>query len=176
VTTRTASLSDDALLAPSVGTWRPHVGIGSPVAGGDLLGWLKRDGRWLEVRAPKRAAGAVHQVVATGTWVAFGASLLQLGEGLTGAVASTEAAAGDGPEGATAVRAETDGTVYLRPDPSKPNFVDEGATVAANDTLALVEVMKTFTPVKSPVAGTVIRVDVDDADAVTEGQPLFWVR
>jgi len=36
--------------------------------------------------------------------------------------------------------------------------------------------MKTFTPVRSPIAGTVERVLVSEAQAVSSGQPLLWLR
>lgn len=64
------------------------------------------------------------------------------------------------------------GTFYRRPAPDQPLFKAEGDAVAIGDTLGLVEVMKSFTPVTAEVAGTVVRFHVDDEDAVMAGQPL----
>jgi acetyl-CoA carboxylase biotin carboxyl carrier protein len=74
------------------------------------------------------------------------------------------------------VVAEADGTMYLRPDPHSPAFCEVGHVIAEKQTLALIEVMKTFTPVRSPAAGRVERVHVTDAAAVCSGQTLFWIR
>jgi acetyl-CoA carboxylase biotin carboxyl carrier protein len=73
------------------------------------------------------------------------------------------------------IRTDTDGTVYLRPEPGAACFVTAGQAVRAQETLALVEVMKTFTPVRAQVEGTVARVCVSDGDPVTEGDVLFWM-
>jgi acetyl-CoA carboxylase biotin carboxyl carrier protein len=80
------------------------------------------------------------------------------------------------PEGVLVVRADTDGTIYLSPEPGRPAYVTKGARVSALSPLALVEVMKTFSPIRSPVTGTVERVCVDTGDAVETDQVLFWMR
>ena len=91
-------------------------------------------------------------------------------------VAGDDATPRDGaPAGAVAVRAPTDGTVYLRPDPSRPAFASEGAALGSTDTVALIEVMKTFTPVRAGLAGRVVRVDVSDGASVQEGAVLAWI-
>ncbi len=50
------------------------------------------------------------------------------------------------------------GTFYRRPSPG--------------DTIGLVEVMKTFSPVTAEMAGTIAAFHVEDQDAVMAGQPL----
>lgn len=176
VSERAAVREGDALHAPTVGTWRPRVALGAPLVAGEILGWLRRDGRWLTVTVPRGAGGAAHEVAKRGEWVHFGARLVTMGEGVLGTAGTQAEVVHGGPEGSQPVSAETDGTVYLRPDPSKPAFVSEGDKVAANTTLALVEVMKTFSPVKAPVAGVVVRIDVEDSASIEEGAPLFWLR
>jgi acetyl-CoA carboxylase biotin carboxyl carrier protein len=73
------------------------------------------------------------------------------------------------------VTADTDGTFYSRPEPGAPDFVAEGDEVARAATLGLVEVMKTFSPVRAPVAGVVVKVLVGDGEAVRAGQALMWI-
>lgn len=175
-----AAVKDGALVAPTVGTWRPRVGVGAPLTPGMPLGVLRRAGRDVEVRAPDVIAGVVAAVVAPGAWVAYGEVLCTVGEAVAGGVAAGSPAAapvaGDAPAGVTVVRAETDGAVYLSPEPGAPPFAPVGAAVGAHGTLALIEVMKTFSPVRSPVGGAVERVLVASGEAVTAGQAMFWVR
>ena len=174
---REALIEGDVLVAPSVGTWRPTVALRAPLAEGARLGELIRDGRPLEVRAPAGVSGVALIVAPSGAWVAYGDALVTRGDGaLAGVAAAGPAAVAGGPEGAVAVRAETDGTIYLSSEPGAPSFAAVGAKVAAHATLALVEVMKTFTPVRSAAAGTVARVDVSTGQAVREGQVLFWLE
>jgi acetyl-CoA carboxylase biotin carboxyl carrier protein len=68
------------------------------------------------------------------------------------------------------------GTFYRRPSPDQPPFKGEGDAVAVGDTLGLVEVMKSFTPVTAEVAGTIVRFHIDDEDAVMAGQPLVDIE
>jgi biotin carboxyl carrier protein len=175
---RHALKQEDALQAPTVGTWRPALGLGAPVSEGVVLGRLIRLGRPLEVVAPSGVAGVVVELRASGAWVGCGDLLVRWGTGgLAGSLgAPVEAAGAELVPGAKPVRAETDGTVYTVPEPGKPPFAGEGTAVSQHQTLALVEVMKTFTPVRSPFAGVVARVDVSNGQAVREGDTLLWIR
>lgn len=175
---REAVIEGMELGAPTVGRWRPAVGLGAPLRPGLLLGSLEQAGLDVPVHAPDGAGGVVVSRCAPGTWVAFGERLLTMGEG-GGAVAEVvpgPARAPDLPDDATPIVAETDGTVYLRPAPDKPLFATEGAAIAAQATIALVEVMKTFTPVRAPVAGELVRVCVSDGDPIEAGAVLCWIR
>lgn len=83
----------------------------------------------------------------------------------------------DAPEpGAVAVDSPMVGRVYFKPSPEEPPFVEEGNKVAAGDTLCLIEVMKLFTQVEAPIAGTILTRAVEDGAAVQFDQPLFWIR
>ena len=68
------------------------------------------------------------------------------------------------------------GVVYLAPEPGAKPFVKVGATIHAGDTVALVEAMKTFNPIKSDVDGVVKKVLVADGAAVEFDQPLIIVE
>ena len=68
------------------------------------------------------------------------------------------------------------GVVYLAPEPGAKPFVKVGTTVHAGDTVALVEAMKTFNPIKSDVDGVVKKVLVADGAAVEFDQPLIIVE
>ena len=72
-----------------------------------------------------------------------------------------------------AVVAPMVGTVYVSPEPGALPFVQPGDTVAAGDTLLLIEAMKTFNPIRAPRAGKVSRVLVSDAAPVEYGEALI---
>src|SRR5262249_53599995 len=107
--------------------------------------------------------------------VEHGTVIVRLGAGLAG-TAAPKAAAADLPDGVDVLRAETDGTLYLSSEPGKPAFAPVGTRIDAKATIALIEVMKTFTPVKAPSALTIERVLVTSGASVAQGQVLFWVR
>ena len=68
------------------------------------------------------------------------------------------------------------GPFYRRPSPDQPPFKEEGDQVGVGDVVGLVEVMKTFTEVKSDRAGTIVRFLVDNEGAVEPGQPLLMLE
>ena len=77
---------------------------------------------------------------------------------------------------ANAVRSPMVGTVYLAADPGAKPFVSVGQSVAAGDTLLIVEAMKTMNHIPSPRAGTVKRILIDDGTPVEFGAPLMVVE
>ncbi|HYH22282.1 MAG TPA: acetyl-CoA carboxylase [Azospirillum sp.] len=70
------------------------------------------------------------------------------------------------------IRSPVPGTFYRRPAPDKPPFKDVGDRVEPGDVVGLIEVMKTFTEVRSDVAGTVLRFEVEDEEPVMAGAVL----
>ncbi len=64
------------------------------------------------------------------------------------------------------------GTAYLSPEPGAPAFIKAGDTVAAGQTMLVVEAMKTFNPIPAPRAGKVVAILVTDAQPVEYGEPL----
>jgi acetyl-CoA carboxylase biotin carboxyl carrier protein len=93
--------------------------------------------------------------------------------GVTAAVAGVDLA--DLPEGAVVVRAPYMGTFYRAPKPGAPAYVELGSEVTADTELCLVEVMKLFTAVRSPVAGRVHAILATDGQMVEANQPIFAV-
>ena len=57
-----------------------------------------------------------------------------------------------------AVKSPMVGVAYLAPEPGAANFVTPGQTIAAGQTLLLIEAMKTFNQIKAPRAGTLVRI------------------
>ena len=71
-----------------------------------------------------------------------------------------------------AVNSPMVGTVYLQPQPGAPSFVKVGDSVAAGQTLMIIEAMKTMNPIPAPRAGKVVEILVSDAQPVEFGEPL----
>lgn len=71
------------------------------------------------------------------------------------------------------IQAPLPGTFYRSSAPGEPVLKAEGDAVAVGDTLGLIEVMKSFTPVIAEEAGTLVAFHVENEDAVMAGQPLY---
>ncbi|MBC9209781.1 acetyl-CoA carboxylase biotin carboxyl carrier protein, partial [Roseomonas aerophila] len=68
------------------------------------------------------------------------------------------------------------GVAYLAPEPGAAPFITLGATVAAGQTVLLIEAMKTFNQIKAPKAGTVTRILVESGSPVEYGAPLLVIE
>lgn len=68
------------------------------------------------------------------------------------------------------------GTVYMSPQPGADAFIKVGDTVAAGQTLLIVEAMKTMNPISAPKAGKVVEILVGDAQPVEFGEPLVVIE
>jgi len=68
------------------------------------------------------------------------------------------------------------GVAYLAPEPGAKPFVKVGSEVKAGDTVALVEAMKTFNPIKSDVDGVVKEILVTDGMAVEFDTPIIVIE
>ena len=64
------------------------------------------------------------------------------------------------------------GTFYHKPSPDAAPFKAAGEAVAVDDTIGLIEVMKTFIEVKAESAGTFKAYAVADATPVSAGDVL----
>jgi acetyl-CoA carboxylase biotin carboxyl carrier protein len=67
------------------------------------------------------------------------------------------------------------GVLHLTPAPDQPPFVEVGAAVEVGQTLAVVEAMKMFHPVKAEVAGTVTAILAASGEEVQAGQALIRI-
>ena len=74
-----------------------------------------------------------------------------------------------------AVKSPMVGTGYLAPEPGAPGFVAVGDRVKEGQTLMLVEAMKTFNEIKSPRAGTVRKILIENQQPVEYGDVLMII-
>ena len=67
------------------------------------------------------------------------------------------------------------GLFWRSPSPGAPPFVEPGSRVSADDTLAIVEVMKLMNHLVAPAAGTVRAILAENGARVEYGQPLIAI-
>jgi len=79
-------------------------------------------------------------------------------------------------EGTVVITSPMLGTVYLRPSPDAPPYVEVGSFIKEGDSLCLIEVMKVFTAVNASVQGFITEILIETNQMVEYGQPLFRVR
>ena len=84
-----------------------------------------------------------------------------------------QVAAGDG---LIPIQSPLLGTFYRGTKPEAPPFVEVGSRVTKEDTVCLIEVMKTFTTVKSGVEGRIVKICAENAQMVEYQQTLFLVE
>lgn len=71
------------------------------------------------------------------------------------------------------VRSPMLGIVYTAPEQGAEPYVKVGDTISADQTLFLIEAMKTFNPVKAPRAGKVAKILITDRSAVEYDDALL---
>ena len=67
------------------------------------------------------------------------------------------------------------GTFYAAPASSAPPFVKLGDVVQVGQVLCIIEAMKLMNELESEVAGEIVRIYVENGQAVEYGQSLFAI-
>ena len=91
------------------------------------------------------------------------------------APAPTETGASAPAATVNAIKSPMVGTVYLSAEPGAAPFVAPGQTVAAGDTLVIIEAMKVMNPITAPSAGKVRELLVANGQPVEFDQPLVVI-
>lgn len=74
------------------------------------------------------------------------------------------------------VKAMLPGTFYRRPSPEAAAFKEVGDTVAKDDVIGLIEVMKSFHQVVAEADGTIKSFAVDDEEAIMPGMTVAEIE
>ena len=141
------------------------------VALADLRGWLVRavEAAWQTPRPSRNPRiWSLHDLAVLTRPVAGGAARAQAAH----VAATIEAPV----EGLLPVRIGTDGTFWRRASPREPMMVEVGARVEATTPVGLIEVMKTFAPVRAGVSGVIERFAAADGGSVEAGGVVAWIR
>ena len=68
------------------------------------------------------------------------------------------------------------GTFYRAPSPDADPFVNVGDSISSGKVLCIVEAMKLMNEIEAEVSGKIVKILVEDAQAVEYNQPLFLVE
>lgn len=68
------------------------------------------------------------------------------------------------------------GTFYRSPSPDAKPYAEVGQTVAAGDTLCIIEAMKMMNPIESDKNGVIKSILIDNGQPVEFDQPLFIIE
>ena len=68
------------------------------------------------------------------------------------------------------------GVFYRSPTPDDPPFINVGDFVAVDQTIGLIEAMKTYSEVPAEKSGRVVEIVAENGKLVLLGQPLFYVE
>ena len=74
------------------------------------------------------------------------------------------------------VRAPMSGVFYRRPAPDQPPYVEVGDTVKKKQILALLETMKVFQKIKSPVAGKIVEIIAENETPLADDDLMFVIE
>lgn len=184
--TRTAAARDRephiALCADGVGLWTPWIAVGQVVDPGAALGVLEVLGQAAVVVSGATRSGRA--VAVTGAThhrhpVDHGAALVTIDPAaVSGAAPTTEDRVAQDAQGLLRFHSPSSGRYYGRPAPTKPPFVSPGDVIHVGQTVALIEVMKTFHRVTYGGAGLpeqarVMAIPVVEESEVNAGDVLL---
>ena len=79
-------------------------------------------------------------------------------------------------EGLIAIQSPMVGTFYRAPSPQSPPYTEVNKRVEVGQVVCIVEAMKLMNEIESEVAGTIVRILVQNAQPVEFNQDLFLVR
>lgn len=68
------------------------------------------------------------------------------------------------------------GIFYTSPSPEEPVFVSKGQNIKTGDVICIIEAMKIMNQIEADTEGKLLRVLVENGDAVEYGQPLFIIE
>lgn len=68
------------------------------------------------------------------------------------------------------------GTFYRASSPDAPPYVEEGASVRKGQTVCIIEAMKMMNEIEAEMAGRIVKVLCENAQAVEYGQPLMVIE
>ena len=74
-----------------------------------------------------------------------------------------------------AIKSPMVGTIYLQPEPGANKFVEIGSQIKSGQTLLIIEAMKTMNPIESTLQGKILKILVENEQAVEFGQPLMLI-
>lgn len=75
----------------------------------------------------------------------------------------------------TPINSPMTGIYYTSASPGSPAFVKEGESVTAGQVVGLIEAMKVFNEIISPMSGVVHKIQAENGQIVNPGDPLVFI-
>jgi len=145
--------------------------------------YLKLEGDGMSIIIGKDGAGEVSANMAAPVVTANAASITAPAaiEAAPAPVEQAQAAKIDisglsGQEGVVVVKSPSYGIFYSQPEPGASPYITVGKSVNVGDTVCLVEIMKTFNAISSPVDGEVVAIHARNEEALEPEQPLVSIK
>lgn len=167
------------ILSPSIGRAQLFVSVGHVIMPSQVIGEFWRLSRHFTLIVPDHCTGKIisikdHDRILN---VAFGEPLFLLGEIAEPSrkVAYETKRDSLNESKNLAIDAPMDGMFYLSASPQDPPFVKVGDVISPGQTVGLIEVMKSFYPLKyqGVKTATIVSIAVKNAVPVTSGMKLY---
>jgi acetyl-CoA carboxylase biotin carboxyl carrier protein len=78
--------------------------------------------------------------------------------------------------GTVTIEAPMVGTFYRAPSPTAAPYVQEGDVVKEGQVVCIIEAMKLMNEIESKLAGRIVKILVENGQAVEYGEPLFRIE
>ena len=142
----------------------------------DVVGWLQASAPAIRALLQALEQTQLHTLLTPNATLALerpeyltqGSTLTELQNSLSSALRPTMLRQGE-------LLAPMEATIYHQPEPGSPPFVEVGTEVSVGQTLALLEAMKMYSELPSPVDGVVEAILVESGQGVKTGTPLFKI-
>ncbi len=125
---------------------------------------IEQEGKRLRVR--KAEAGGAPQIVAVPA----------LPPAPEAAAEEAPAAAESAETGLQTITAPMVGTFYRSPAPDQDAYAEVGQRVSPDSVVCILEAMKVMNEIKADCSGEIVKICVQNAEAVEYGQALFMVK
>ena len=172
---------DDGVLrlsCPGVGSFRTCHEPGEELHPGAVLGTLRVLNRHYAICVPEGSGGCVVESIGAGLHdVEYGTTLASLGSNGADSGGSSEQSSASAESAEELICSPIDGIFYACPEPGAPPFVAAGSRIRAGQVIGLIEVMKTFNPIRwqpdTKTEALVLRAEVQDQQEVSRGHVLL---
>jgi acetyl-CoA carboxylase biotin carboxyl carrier protein len=136
---------------------------------------IEEEGRRLRLRKPDAASPPVMTAMQLPGVMQVPAAA---GPGGVAPAADTAAAGGAAPaaDDGQPINAPMVGTFYTSSSPDADVFVQVGSKVGPDTVVCILEAMKVMNEIKAECSGEIVKICVQNAEAVEYGQPLFIVK
>ena len=130
---------------------------------------IEEEGKRLRLRKPDGSAPTVLAAVPGAA-----PAVMPVGPPVPAAPAGGAAPAEDA--GLFTITAPMVGTFYRSPSPDADTYAEVGAKIGPESVVCILEAMKVMNEIKAECSGEIVKICVQNAEAVEYGQALFVVR